>query len=376
MACPPREELELADRKTKMQEEVEALEREIQQTARRMENGDASRKLSEALGDLQQSEVGTRLGKAALYIRQGYAVHIAQSEEGVTRALEKLQQQVGEAERLAAGEGQGGDQGLERYLAELEELRRQLEEAAGLGRPTGGEPGQGSQRGQAPQGAQRAEGRQPGSESGPGQQGQRAGQQPGGGRQKGSQQGERQSGQQEGQGAGQGEGERQGLRPGQGERLSNGGREGPNFTRGQREGGPMQWSGSASNFGGRRPQGGVRAWDAGTLADVQRALRQAVQELPGLTRQLRREGIDEQELAELRRFVAGLAQSRFPGNPQLLEKEHRKVLALLEQLELQVRRQVEQEKGNFQVRVIGTEPVPEQYREAVAEYFRRLSQGR
>ena len=372
----PREELELADRKTKMQEEVEALEREIQQTARRMENGDASRKLSEALGDLQQSEVGTRLGKAALYIRQGYAVHIAQSEEGVTRALEKLQQQVGEAERLAAGEGQGGDQGLERYLAELEELRRQLEEAAGLGRPTGGEPGQGSQRGQAPQGAQRAEGRQPGSESGPGQQGQRAGQQPGGGRQKGSQQGERQSGQQEGQGAGQGEGERQGLRPGQGERLSNGGREGPNFTRGQREGGPMQWSGSASNFGGRRPQGGVRAWDAGTLADVQRALRQAVQELPGLTRQLRREGIDEQELAELRRFVAGLAQSRFPGNPQLLEKEHRKVLALLEQLELQVRRQVEQEKGNFQVRVIGTEPVPEQYREAVAEYFRRLSQGR
>ncbi len=372
----PREELELAERKRKMQEEVEALEREIQQTARRMENGDASRKLREALGDLQQSAVGTRLGKAAEYIRQGYAVHIAQSEEGVTRALEKLEQQVGEAERLAAGEGQGGDQGLERYLAELEELRRQLEEAAGLGRPTGGEPGQGSQRGQDPQGAQGAEARQPGSESGPGQQGQRAGQQPGGGRQQGSQHGARQSGQREGQGAGQGEGEQQGLRPGQGERLSAGGREGPNFTRGEREGGPMQWSGSASNFGGRRLQGGVRAWDAGTLADVQRALRQAVQELPGLTRQLRREGIDEQELAELRRFVAGLSQSRFPGNPQLLEEEHRKVLALLEQLELQVRRQVEQEKGNFQVRVTGTDPVPEQYREAVAEYFRRLSQGR
>ena len=368
----PREELELAERKTKMQEEVEALEREIQQTARRMENGDASRKLREALGDLQQSAVGTRLGKAAAYIRQGYAVHIAQSEEGVTRALEKLQQQVGEAERLAAGEGQGGDQGLERYLAELEELRRQLEEAAGLGRQTSEEPGQGSRRGQNPQGAQGAEGRQPGSENGPGQQGQREGQQPGGGRQ----QGERQSGQQEGQGAGQGEGEQQGLRPGQGERLSTGGREGPNFTRGEREGGPMQWSGSASNFGGRRLQGGVRAWDAGTLADVQRALRQAVQELPGLTRQLRGEGIDEQELAELRRFVAGLSQSRFPGNPELLEKEHRKVLALLEQLELQVRRQVEQEKGNFQVRVTGADPVPEQYREAVAEYFRRLSQGR
>ncbi len=373
---PPSEELELAERKTKMQEEVEALESKIQQTARRMEDGEASRKLREALGDLQQSEVGTQLGKAAAYIRQGYAVHIAQSERGVTRALENLQQQIGEAERLAAAEGHGGDQDLERYLAQLEELRRQLEDAAGLGRQTGGEPGQDNQRGQDPNSAQGAEGQQPGSQNAPGQQGQRAGQQPGQGRQQGSQQGERQSSQQGGQGTGQGDGQQQGLRPGQGERLGPPTRQGQAFTQGQREGGPMQWSGSASNFGGRRLQDGVRIWDAGTLADVQRALRQAVQEIPGLTQQLRRKGVDEQALAELRRFVAGLSQSRFPGNPQLLEKEHRKVLALLEQLELEVRRQVEQGKGNFQVRVIGAEPVPEQYREAVAEYFRRLSQGR
>ena len=366
---PPSEELKLAKRKTEMQEEVEALEREIQQTARRMEDGQASRKLREALGDLQQSEVGTRLGNAARYIRQGYAVHIAQSEEGVTQALEKLQRQVGEAERLAAAEGHGGEQGLERHLAQLEELRRRLEEAAGLGRQNGGEPGQGNQQGQDPQGAQRAEGRQPGSQTG-------SGQQPGQGRQQGSQQGEGQSGQQSSQGAAQGDGQQQGLRPGQGERFSPGTREAQAFTQGRREGGPMQGRGSASNFGGRRLQGGVRAWDAGTLADVQRALREAVEQLPGLTQQLRRKGVDEQALAELRRFVTGLSQSRFPGNPKLLEKEHRKVLALLEQLELEVRRQVEQEKGNFQVRVIGAEPVPEQYREAVAEYFRRLSQGR
>ena len=373
---PPSEELKLAKRKTEMQEEVEALEREIQQTARRMEDGEASRKLREALGDLQQSEVGTRLGKAAAYIRQGYAVHIAQSEAGVTRALENLQRQIGEAERLAAAEGHGGEQGLERHLAQLEELRRRLEEAAGLGRQNGGEPGQGNQQGQDPRGAQRAEGQQPGSQTGSGQQGQRAGQQPGQGRQQGSQQGEGQSGRQRGQGAAQGNGQQQGLRPGEGERFSPGTREAQAFTQGRREGGPMQWRGSASNFGGRVPQDGVRAWDAGTLADVQRALREAVEQLPGLTQQLRRKGVDEQALAELRRFVTSLSQSRFPGNPRLLEKEHRKVLALLEQLELEVRRQVEQEKGNFQVRVIGAEPVPEQYREAVAEYFRRLSQGR
>ena len=372
----PSEELELAERKTQMQEEVEALEREIQQTARRMEDGESSRKLREALGDLQQSEVGTRLGNAARYIRQGYAVHIAQSEGGVTRALEKLQQQIGEAERLAAAEGHGGEQGLERQLAQIEELRRQLEEAAGLGRQNGGEPGQGDQPGQDPQGAQRAEGRQPGSQTGPGQQGRRPGQQPGQGRQQGSRQGEGQSARQRGQGAAQGDGQQQGARAGEGERLGPPTGERRAFTQGGREGGPMQWRGSASSFGGRGPRGGVRAWDADMLADVQRALREAVERLPGLTQQLRGKGIDEQALAELRLFAAGLSQSRFPGNPRLLEEEHRNLLALLEQLELEVRRQVEQGKGNFQVRVTGAEPVPEQYREAVAEYFRRLSQGR
>jgi hypothetical protein len=49
------------------------------------------------------------------------------------------------------------------------------------------------------------------------------------------------------------------------------------------------------------------------------------------------------------------------------------MLAMLEQLELQVRRQVEEDSGG-QVRSIVADPVPEQYREAVAEYFRKLSQ--
>jgi hypothetical protein len=51
------------------------------------------------------------------------------------------------------------------------------------------------------------------------------------------------------------------------------------------------------------------------------------------------------------------------------------MLGLLEQLELQVRRQVETAE-NTEVRAIVSEPVPEQYREAVAEYFRRLSKGK
>jgi hypothetical protein len=51
------------------------------------------------------------------------------------------------------------------------------------------------------------------------------------------------------------------------------------------------------------------------------------------------------------------------------------LISLLQQLELQVRRQVELDQGG-DVRAVISEPVPEQYRNAVAEYFRRLSEQR
>jgi hypothetical protein len=107
---------------------------------------------------------------------------------------------------------------------------------------------------------------------------------------------------------------------------------------------------------------------------MEEALREGVQSVPRLTQQLRSQGIYQEDLVELRRFARGLPESGFAGNPKLLQEEYRKMLGMLEQLELQVRRQVEEGQGGNQVRSIVAEPVPEQYRDAVAEYFRRLSQ--
>jgi hypothetical protein len=56
----------------------------------------------------------------------------------------------------------------------------------------------------------------------------------------------------------------------------------------------------------------------------------------------------------------------------LVEREYRSLVSLLEQLELQVQRHVEVDQGG-DVRAIGGEPIPEEYREAVAEYYRKLS---
>jgi hypothetical protein len=110
-----------------------------------------------------------------------------------------------------------------------------------------------------------------------------------------------------------------------------------------------------------------------TRRAMEEALQQGGRAVPNITRQLRSQGIYQEDLEEIRRFVQGLPNSRFANNPKLLTEEYRKMLALLEQLELQVRRQVEEDSGG-QVRSIVADPVPEHYREAVAEYFRKLSQ--
>ena len=360
----PVEALEMAEQKKAMQEELEAIERKMQQSIRSLDTSqrETSRTLREALSDLQQNEVATRLRVSAYYIRRGLAPHAAQSEEVVTRALEDLRRKTREAEKLAQAEGAGEQQGLERSLSQLESLRRRLEQAAGLNPNRPGQQGQapGQRQGQQPgqQGQQQAQSGQAGQQGQQGQQGSRPGRQPG------QQPGGQQSAQsQQGQGQGQGGG------------TSNQRGQRGQITQGGVLGGPQQTIGGAGNYGNRRHPGGIGVWDDDMRREMERALREGARTVPRLTRDLRTGGIYNEDLEEIRNFVRGLGGDRFKGNPNLLAQEYRRMLALLEQLELQVRRQVEAEEGG-QVRAEVNTPVPEQYREAVAEYFRRLSRQR
>ncbi len=61
------------------------------------------------------------------------------------------------------------------------------------------------------------------------------------------------------------------------------------------------------------------------------------------------------------------------NNDPLLNERIAAALANIEQAEMELRRKVEQAGGDGSIRSPGSEPTPQGYSSAVAEYFRKLS---
>jgi len=70
--------------------------------------------------------------------------------------------------------------------------------------------------------------------------------------------------------------------------------------------------------------------------------------------------------------MQSLDPSRFPGNPALVEQLLGQVLSDVDKLELELRRDLHG-KQSGEVRNSESLPVPPGYEDAVAAYFRRLS---
>ena len=142
----PAQEQEFSELKSQMAEALRSIEADMQGASRRMRETQpgASQKLREALSELQQEDVGTRLETAAEYIRRQAAPYVANSEEGVARALRQLSERLREAQRQAQqGGGTPGQERLGNALAEMERLRRRLEQAAQPAGPRRGAEHQG-----------------------------------------------------------------------------------------------------------------------------------------------------------------------------------------------------------------------------------------
>lgn len=362
---------QLAQEKLKLMDDYNRLEKDLKDASRELASTKkgASGKVRQALGELDGEDVSLKMKYMSEYLKRGYGnqpgtrEQMWMREQPVTNALEKLRDRMKDAAEGAGNEKDGsGKPGIENALNRLEDVRTRMEQLArqGLGQQPGqGERGQGQQPGQQPGQGQRGQGQQPGQ---PGQQGQQG---------QGQAQGQGQQGQgQQGQGQAQGQGQ-QGGQQGQG---------GPG--RGGQQSGMMGGGGGdrrgefgAMNNGDRQvnlPNGGLngmeRTYREG-LRDLQQ-LRQAIgQQQQG---QQNSNGDDlGKDVEALIRQMQQIDPSKFPGNPALVERIRSQVLPAMEQLEVQLRRQVE-EQNSGQVKTGTGGKIPQGYSEAVAEYYRRL----
>jgi len=338
----------------------------------------ASTKLRSALDTLDENDLGTRMQRSSDWLRSGNFSDPA--ETALTNDLQKLGEQVGEAARaLGNAQHTSKDAELNRAMDDLSRLRDQL---AGLGRRGNsqgnaqagqGQPGRAAQNGQLSRDGQ--PGQQQARNGQPGQQGQGQGQQ-GGQPGQGGQQG--QPGGQSGQGG-------QGAQAGGGQARAgqaNGGLAGP---MGNRVAGPV---GNAS-AGGNRDHNGFGAYDTGNThisgqavapqqgpnpADAQGEINQGLNLLNQVRAVVQDSPEARQELQSLIDQMRNLDPSRFPGNPALVEQMHQQLVSGVDALELQLRRQLEENRGGT---IRNTDPtkVPAGYRDSVAEYYRRLSGG-
>jgi hypothetical protein len=361
----------MAGQKRALQQELESLQRDMQASARahKEDAPQAAANVGTASENLAESGLNAGLSRSAMELERGRGIQAAGRERLITEAMEALQNDLSHAAQIASTETQQQRQGKdeatpEELLAELSELRRawqaaQAEQqrlAAGRGRGPNGELNPNDITRQQLASARNGQ-LQPGQ---PGQQGQ------GQDSQSGS------AGQQAG-GNPQG-----GANAGGGGAYANGGAD-----YGVRGG---YWGGPANGW-----RGGARPWiegDRGRLSywnpplpstalqpvDPEEFRRQA----EAFARRLRELGdrlpdgsLSDAEIAALRQLSNRLRQTQTTtGDP--MANEYAKMVGLVDQLELAALNASDKNKTAAATRSARPAEDSPEYREAVAEYYRRL----
>jgi hypothetical protein len=121
-------------------------------------------------------------------------------------------------------------------------------------------------------------------------------------------------------------------------------------------------------------QAGVdtRVDDLEVAPALQQQAQNVSQDVTALLRALSGAGVEARDIDQLRRLAADIRASDFSGNPDVLAREARQALALVEQLELHLAKAVNSDDPGIRSAV--NEEIPEQHREIVADYYRKLGQ--
>jgi hypothetical protein len=329
----PRSAAQIAAEKQQMASELEALQREMREAVHkhRGETPVGAKKLGEIVNELESSGISFRINRSAAEVLYGRARDAAPREGLIGEGLESLEKDLREAAALAANDKsrQGTQANPEEMLARIGELRRALEEARREQRGSG----------------------QPAARDNEGERLARADQQ--------QQDANEQQGSRSDEAGGNSGNQPSGQQP----------RQGP-------QGAARDGTRGSQNDGGG--PNGLAAWNpdmrSGSLQALElgagslREAREASDRLQELANRMGRGSMSPEELRALQRMAHDLR--RLTGNPLATSPEA--MSKLIDQLELATLAAAQKSNQGAPPRTAVQSADATEYREAVAEYYRRL----
>lgn len=348
----------LAQERQQLSNDLSKLEKNLRDTARMMapnEPGVAG-KLRDALTEMDEADLDNHVQRTADWLRSGINPNSNGTESEIARGLDELSRRLQDAEQ-AMGQEKPGQSGAGKgdaseALSQVERLRSEIE-AMQRSQGGSGERNHNGQNPAAPNGAS-------------GSQASGGGNQPGGFNPQMAR-----NGQPGGQGALSRFGEdRRGGRDGM---RRNGDVGGPvGNTRYGRGADGTVWNnintGNNTYGRGRQPQN-TPADAYGKPADTERTFQQSLSDLDRLRQMVQGDPQTAKDIAELTRQMRNLDPRRFPGNPAEVERMNQELLNTVGRLELQLQR----DGISSDARTGRPYDVPAGYKDAVAEYYKRLS---
>jgi hypothetical protein len=128
-----------------------------------------------------------------------------------------------------------------------------------------------------------------------------------------------------------------------------------------------------NTYGPNGPRGQPTSDDpSASYADTERTFQQELRELNQLRQMVKGDPEAAKEAQELARQMQNLDPRRFPGNPEIVERMHREVLASIDRLELALERRASASQDS---RAGKPHAIPEGYQDSVADYYRQLSKN-
>jgi hypothetical protein len=316
----------LADDRQLLANDLSRLGKAMQDAARELKptQPGAAAKLRQALGEMDQAELQSRLERSAESIRYGLNPGSKTVEPAIAAGIQHLRDGIRGAQQALKDQQQNP---VEEALGRVQQLRSELEALTrNMANPsaTSGQPG-----GQS-QGGQEAQNNQQGRQGEPAQQA-------------------------------------QGNQGGQTGVANDGFQSGA-------PGGPRKFQAGRGPGMGTfiEPQGSEPSGNDSESSEI--ALQAARRELDGLRRELRSEPASLPDIQTLMRDLQRLGPGNFPGNPALVEQLRAQALTSVDRIELRLRRDLDAEQPG-QIRNGDSLRIPPGYQQSVATYFRQLSKN-